>query len=253
MGALRPGVLTIVFERTLDATRNAGPTGYIVFGALISVVAASGILPASLLGIAAGSAYGVLLGFPLAAVSTMAGAVAAFGLSRSLFRDAVARQLARRPRLTHFDELVARDGWRIVCLLRISPVMPFAATSYALGMSAVGIEAYLIGTAASLPALLGYVYLGTLADAGLLGLDDRRGPVTLGHAWLRRIGGRTPYRHGEPRGAPRLPGRILCDQSALRSDPSIQRAESARPMVVAAASAGGGLSRTGKPITSGQL
>ena len=35
------------------------------------------------------------------------------------------------------------------------------------GISAVGIEAYLIGTAASLPALLGYVYLGTLADAGL--------------------------------------------------------------------------------------
>jgi len=45
--------------------------------------------------------------------------------------------------------------------------MPFAATSYALGMSAVGIKAYLIGTAASLPALAGYVYLGTLADVGL--------------------------------------------------------------------------------------
>jgi uncharacterized membrane protein YdjX (TVP38/TMEM64 family) len=106
-------------------------------------------------------------GFLLAAVGTMAGAILAFAFSRSLFRDAIARQLARRPRLTHFDELLARDGWRIVCLLRISPVMPFAATSYALGLSAIGAEAYLIGTAASLPALLLYVYIGTLADAGL--------------------------------------------------------------------------------------
>ncbi len=45
--------------------------------------------------------------------------------------------------------------------------MPFAATSYVLGMSAVGIQAYVLGTLASLPALLGYVYIGTLADAGL--------------------------------------------------------------------------------------
>ena len=103
----------------------------------------------------------------LAAVGTMAGATVSFALSRSLFRDAIARRLARRPEFSRFDELLAQDGWRIVCLLRISPVMPFAATSYALGMSAVGIEAYLIGTAASLPALAGYVYLGTLADAGL--------------------------------------------------------------------------------------
>lgn len=167
MGVLRPGVLTTIFENALDATRNAGPAGYLVFAALISIVAASGILPASLLGMAAGTAYGLPVGFLLAAVSTMVGAVVAFALSRSLFRDAIARQLARRPELTYFDELLARDGWRIVCLLRISPVMPFAATSYALGMSAVRIDAYLIGTAASLPALLGYVYLGTLANAGL--------------------------------------------------------------------------------------
>lgn len=45
--------------------------------------------------------------------------------------------------------------------------MPFAATSYALGMSAVGPEAYVLGTLASLPALLAYVYVGTLAGAGL--------------------------------------------------------------------------------------
>jgi len=85
--------------------------------------------------------------------------------------------MARRPGLARFDALLAQDGWRIVCLLRISPVMPFAATSYALGISAVGIEAYLLGTIASLPALLGYVYIGTLAEAGLSAWTTGAGPL----------------------------------------------------------------------------
>jgi uncharacterized membrane protein YdjX (TVP38/TMEM64 family) len=167
MGVLRPSVLMTLAQRFLDDTRNAGPGGFMAFVVLQLIVAASGVLPASVLGVAAGAAYGLPLGFLLASVGTMAGALLAFGLSRSLFREAIARQLARRPGLARFDALLARDGWRIVCLLRISPVMPFAVTSYALGMSGVGIEAYAFGTLASLPALLGYVYVGTLAGAGL--------------------------------------------------------------------------------------
>ena len=166
-GALRPEILVTAAHRFLDAARDAGPVGWIAFGALQAIVAASGILPASLLGIAAGTAYGLPVGFLLAAISTMAGALLAFALSRSLFRDAVARGLSRRPSLARFDALLAHDGWRIVCLLRISPVMPFAATSYALGLSSVGAKDYILGTIASLPALLGYVFIGTLADTGL--------------------------------------------------------------------------------------
>ena len=79
--------------------------------------------------------------------------------------------------------MLAQDGWRIVCLLRVSPVMPFAATSYVLGMSAVGIQAYVLGTLASLPALLGYVYIGTLAEAGLSAVDDGRRALAMGHFW----------------------------------------------------------------------
>jgi uncharacterized membrane protein YdjX (TVP38/TMEM64 family) len=166
-GIAVPSLMAKGAERALDAARNAGAAGFVAFAVLQLIVAASGVLPASLLGVAAGAAYGLPVGFLLAAVGTMGGAFLAFGLSRSLFRNAIARQLARRPGLARFDALLARDGWRVVCLLRISPVMPFAATSYALGMSAVGKEAYALGTIASLPALLAYVYIGTLAEAGL--------------------------------------------------------------------------------------
>lgn len=97
MGVLRPSVLMSLAQRLLDEARNAGPAGFVAFVVLQLIVAASGVLPASLLGVAAGAAYGLPLGFLLASVGTMAGALLAFGLSRSLFREAIARQLARRP------------------------------------------------------------------------------------------------------------------------------------------------------------
>ena len=82
-----------------------------------------GVVPASLLGIAAGGVYGVVLGFLLAAAGTLIGGWLAFKLARSLLRPWVERMLARRGpgRMARLDEAVTRDGWRFVCLLRISP------------------------------------------------------------------------------------------------------------------------------------
>lgn len=51
--------------------------------------------------------------------------------------------------------------------LRVSPVMPFAITSYALGLTEISERDYLLGTLASLPALAGYVSFGALARYGL--------------------------------------------------------------------------------------
>ena len=154
-------------ERLMDVVRALGVRGAVVFAIVQILVAVSGILPASLLGVAAGAVYGLVPGFLLAAVSTLAGALLSFFVSRSLFRATVERLAARRPRLRNLDTRIARDGWKLVCLLRVSPIMPFSATSLALGLSAVGLRDYAIGTLASLPALYGYVFIGTLADTSL--------------------------------------------------------------------------------------
>jgi uncharacterized membrane protein YdjX (TVP38/TMEM64 family) len=164
--------------RTLVQTlRNLGSGGVVVFCILQVFVAVSGILPVSLLGIAAGAIYGLVSGFLLAAVSTMTGAEFAFLLARSRFRPTVERLMATRPRLRNFDALIARDGWRLVCLLRISPVMPFSITSYLLGLSSIDLRGYTLGTLASLPALCGYVLIGTLADASLSAWTTGVGPL----------------------------------------------------------------------------
>jgi uncharacterized membrane protein YdjX (TVP38/TMEM64 family) len=163
---LSPNAVLASTDRIVAAARGLGGIGLIGFAFLQVLIAVSGVLPASLLGIAAGAIYGLAGGFLLAMVSTMAGAVLAFLLSRSAFRPAVERLYATRPRLADLDAQIASDGWRLVCVLRLSPVMPFAPTSYLLGLSPIKMGDYLIGTLASMPALLGFVFLGAIAESG---------------------------------------------------------------------------------------
>jgi uncharacterized membrane protein YdjX (TVP38/TMEM64 family) len=117
---------------------------------------------------AAGALFGVVGGFALSSAGLLLGALAAFGLSRSTFRARIERAMRGKSQLRNLDAALGRDGWRLVCLLRASPLTPFVATSYLLGLSAVSLRDYMLGTLAALPALLGYVSLGALARAGLL-------------------------------------------------------------------------------------
>ena len=174
-GLLQAGIVAIQ-----SFIQTFGTVGWIAVGFVLVLISVSGVLPASMAGIIAGAAYGLPLGFALSALSTMVGAWLAFRLSRSMFRPMIIRLLSGRPRLQVLDRALARDGWRMVWLLRISPIMPFAATSYTLGLSSIRDREYMIGTVASLPALGLYVFLGTLADAGVSAMRTGAGPLRYG-------------------------------------------------------------------------
>lgn len=131
-----------------------------------ALVAASGVLPASMIAIIAGVTYGFGWGLAISVAATMLGGWIAFALSRSVLRRFIERWLARSTALQRFDSAVGQESWRFVLLLRVSPVMPFALTSYGLGLTRIGQRDFLLGTLASLPALCGYVAMGALGRAG---------------------------------------------------------------------------------------
>lgn len=163
----------------LDRLRDLGPLGWIAFVGLQALVALIGFLPASLLGLAAGAVYGIGLGFGLAAVGVLLGAAVAFALARSAFRPVILRLLEGRAALERLDTALTRDGWRLVLLMRVSPVMPFSLTSFALGLSGIDFRSYALGTLASLPALLLYVGLGTLGANGIASAHRGASPLHL--------------------------------------------------------------------------
>jgi uncharacterized membrane protein YdjX (TVP38/TMEM64 family) len=147
--------------------RSLGALGWLMFVALEFLVTLVGIVPGALLGIAAGAVYGVEMGFCVATAGILSGAVVAFKLARSTLRPWIGQILGKRARLAMLDGVLAQEGWRLVALLRISPVMPFSITSYALGFSGITLRDYVLGTLASLPPLLGYVAIGALGGLSL--------------------------------------------------------------------------------------
>ena len=68
------------------------------------------------------------------------------------------------------DDAVAKEGFKIVLLLRLSPVFPFNLLNYTLGLTKVSFGKYVLANMIGmLPATLMYVYFGSaarsLADA----------------------------------------------------------------------------------------
>ncbi len=166
LSQMAPDAIRSQLDRTLIWLSTTGEWGAALFMVLQIAIAVSGLLPASLLGLAAGAVYGVPIGFAISAAGTMVGAWIAFRLARSLFRGPIERHLSKRPRLRQIDSRMGRENWKLVCLMRVSPVMPFAITSYALGLSSIPSSSYLLGTLFAMPALLGYVVLGSIAQVG---------------------------------------------------------------------------------------
>lgn len=165
--------------RALDGLRRSGPLGWLGFVVLQALVALVGFLPASLLGLAAGAIYGVAGGFALSALGVMLGAIGTFALARSMLRGLILQLVSRRASFRRLDSALAGNGWQLVLLMRISPVMPFSLTSFALGLSGIAPRTYLLGTLASLPALLLYVVLGTLGARSLATLHRGSHDLTL--------------------------------------------------------------------------
>ena len=60
--------------------------------------------------------------------------------------------------------------------------MPFSATGFMLGLSSIRFRDYIIGTLASLPALIGYVFMGAIADSTLIAVKS--GPLTYKSAFF---------------------------------------------------------------------
>ncbi|MFN0128366.1 MAG: TVP38/TMEM64 family protein [Verrucomicrobiales bacterium] len=128
-------------------------------------VAAASMVPGTLLTLAAGAKWGPVEGLIYVILGSNLGANLAFGLGRSLARGWVARRVAQRPRFAAVERAVAEEGWKVVALLRLSPVFPYNVLNYALSLTAVRWPAYALATfAGMLPGTVLFVYLGSLVQ-----------------------------------------------------------------------------------------
>ena len=97
------------------------------------------------------------------------GACAAFLVGRTIARDWIARKVSQNEKFAAIDNAVARQGFKIVLLTRLSPVFPFNLLNYAFGLTKVSFWKYALASwIGMLPGTVMYVYFG----AGLRSLTD---------------------------------------------------------------------------------
>ncbi len=140
-----------------------GVWGVVAFGA-VYVLATVLAIPASPLTLVAGLAFGIW-GFPLVVVVATIGSALAFLVARYLAREKVAAMVAKRPKFKAVDEAVTDEGWKIVLLMRLSPLVPFNLQNYLFGVTDVDFKRYLAATFVGImPGSLLYVYVGSLGQ-----------------------------------------------------------------------------------------
>lgn len=134
----------------------------------IAIVATLLFIPAWIFPLVAGAVFGFGWGIVAAGVSAVSAAVIAFVIGRYVLRSPVEKIARRNDTFKAVDQAVAKEPWKVVALLRLSPILPSSLKSYFLGLTCVDLGSYAFATAAGmLPGLLLKVYVGDLGRGAL--------------------------------------------------------------------------------------
>ena len=133
-----------------------GPVAFIAAYGIAAVL----VLPCVLLTLAAGALWGVGRGVVYAMTGAVLGAALAFLAARYLVRRFVQAYVDRHSRLAAIDRAVEAEGFRLMFLLRLSPIVPYTLLNYVLGVSRVRFGDFIGALAGMLPAVVMYVYAG---------------------------------------------------------------------------------------------
>lgn len=167
-----------------------------ISGALLCLAwipAAVLLVPGSVLTLGTGFLLGAAWGLVVVSIGSTLGATAAFLVGRRLGRDWVRERIGGHDRLRGVDRAIAHEGFKVVLLLRLSPLIPYNALNYALSLTGVGLREYVIGSwLGMLPGTVLYVALGAGARslaAAMTGAGERPAAwLALGAAGLVATG-----------------------------------------------------------------
>lgn len=152
------------FDAWLDSVRGwiAGLGAWEPVAFILSYgVAATIFIPASALSLAAGALFGLLKGSLLVWLGANTATVASFLVARFAARSRVEAIAQTRPRFAAVDRAMAEEGWKIVALMRLSPLFPFSLQNYLFGVTAIPFWPYAAASAAfMIPGTFLYVYIG---------------------------------------------------------------------------------------------
>ncbi|MBK1989319.1 TVP38/TMEM64 family protein [Sphaerospermopsis aphanizomenoides BCCUSP55] len=137
-----------------------GPIAFILIYNLATLL----FIPGSVLTLKGGCLFGLFWGSVYVLIAATTGAILAFIVGRYFSRDWVCQQLEKHPKFQAINQAVAKEGWKIVLLTRLSPIFPFNLLNYAFGVTQVSLKDYILGSIGIIPGTVMYVYMGSLVS-----------------------------------------------------------------------------------------
>jgi uncharacterized membrane protein YdjX (TVP38/TMEM64 family) len=155
--------------------KELGPIGYVVYILAYMVFCVVG-LPASPLTIGAGAIFGFVAGTIIVVIGATLGATLSFLLARTVMRRRIEAVTAKNAKFRALDRAITREGGRIVFLVRLAPVFPFAYINFAFGLTGVRTLTYIVATFFGIiPVTLAFVYISaTAAEAATADMSTAR-------------------------------------------------------------------------------
>ena len=119
-----------------------GALGYVIFVAAYAVATVF-FVPGSLITLGAALAFGFWPGLPLVSIGSTLGAAMAFLIARYFVRSRVQDAAKNNEKFAAMDEAIGKEGWKMVALLRLSPLLPFNLSNYLYGATKIAFWPYL--------------------------------------------------------------------------------------------------------------
>ena len=130
-------------------------------------------LPAIFLFLAAGSLFGFIPGLAVVSFADTISVAVCYLLGRTVGRKKVNKWISQRPHWEEFDRAVAKKGWKIVFLTRLSPLVPSNVLNYGFSLTKINFGQYIfVSWLAMLPVIALYVYLASVGIDLLSGNSD---------------------------------------------------------------------------------
>lgn len=117
--------MKIAFMDTLNYVHQLGPLRGSIVLCIANIIGAMLLMPCVPFTLGAGFLYGTLLGSAIVSVASTVAAVFAFLAARYLARTSIERSLGGHAKFRILDSAIHQDGFRIVLLIRSSPLHPY--------------------------------------------------------------------------------------------------------------------------------
>lgn len=168
--------VTIFADSFAAYSQGLGPFGIVLF-ILVYIAVILCFLPITPFSLTAGVIYG-WWGIPIAYIGSICGSMIAFLIARGVGHKHVRRLCEKKPIVRALERTLVKGGFRLVLLIRLSGVLPFAVQNYSFGVTAVDWRSYLSASLLGLmPGAVVKVWIGKT------GMDALHGEF-----WANRLG-----------------------------------------------------------------